>query len=554
VERRDPRLICVYVLGVAVLATGVVSIPVVSGVQDLGRDALLRVATHWPPAPAQGYPDVAVIALDGRSLRAYGDWPWPRSRYAELTRRLDRAGAKAIAFDIDFSSPRDPGLDADFADAVVTSGRVVLGTYREFQRIEGVGELEIASFPIPELAQGAAMLGSATMPLDPDGAVRRGFRSVALQGSPIPSLARAALAVALEESPPSTEPGTFAIDFRRANPPIPVLSFADVLEDRFDPRDVAGRSVFVGATGPVLQDLWTTPIGPGVPGVVIQAIEHRQHAARHAGTRTLVLASLPYRLLVALAVSLLAFLSASGTPRRRALRCILLAAAVIPAGLATLVFTGLLLDPAAPLFVTALHYLLGLESLRRRIDRRLTERELSLSAIIGVGQLASDPFGARGARTALELLGNLIGARSLALLRLERDGSFRRRPIRWTGAGAALEPSREVASDARRRGRGGAELRSGPGRDDRHRGRAGGPGDARGRADRRPPGGGGARERRQPRQERVPRQHEPRDPHPDDGGDRLHGSPGRSGDADRGPGGVHRADPAQQRSSAPDHQ
>jgi len=447
VEKRAPLPICAYVLGVAVLATVVFALPVLSPVQDLGRDALVRAASKWPPARAQGYPDVAVVALDGRSLRAYGDWPWPRSRYAELTRRLDRAGAAAIAFDIDFSSPRDPALDAEFAEALRASGRVVLGSHREFQHIEGVGEVELASFPIPVLEGAAARIASATVPLDPDGAVRRTFHSVELQGSPMPSMARAALEVALGEPPQQAHSGSCPIDFRRIEPPIPILSFVDLLEDRFDPRDVAGRSVFVGATAPVLQDLWATPVGPAVPGVLIQAIEHRQHAARRAGGRTLAVVGLPARFGVAVAISLIAFLAASGTPRRRALRCLLLAGAVAPVGLATLILSGLLLDAVVPLCVIALHYLLGLESLRRHIDRRLTDRELSLSAIIGVGQLSSDPFGARGARTALELLGNVIGARSLALLRLDRDGGFSRRPIRWAESGPRVEPSLESASE-----------------------------------------------------------------------------------------------------------
>ena len=68
------------------------------------------------------------------------------------------------------------------------AGRVVLGAHREFQHIEGVGEVELASFPIPELEGAAARIASATVPLDPDGAVRRAFDSLELQGSSMPSM------------------------------------------------------------------------------------------------------------------------------------------------------------------------------------------------------------------------------------------------------------------------------------------------------------------------------------------------------------------------------
>lgn len=48
---------------------------------------------------------VAIAAIDEKSVHALGRWPWPRTRIAELVRRLGRAGAKAIALDIVFSEP-----------------------------------------------------------------------------------------------------------------------------------------------------------------------------------------------------------------------------------------------------------------------------------------------------------------------------------------------------------------------------------------------------------------------------------------------------------------
>ncbi|WP_374384145.1 CHASE2 domain-containing protein [Dongia sp.] len=46
---------------------------------------------------------VRVIDIDNESLQRYGQWPWPRSRTAELLHRLTQAGARAIALDIVFS-------------------------------------------------------------------------------------------------------------------------------------------------------------------------------------------------------------------------------------------------------------------------------------------------------------------------------------------------------------------------------------------------------------------------------------------------------------------
>ena len=55
------------------------------------------------PRPAN--PQVAIVAIDEASVRAVGRWPWSRAVLADLVRRLDQAGAAAIAFDVLISEP-----------------------------------------------------------------------------------------------------------------------------------------------------------------------------------------------------------------------------------------------------------------------------------------------------------------------------------------------------------------------------------------------------------------------------------------------------------------
>src|SRR3984957_12324598 len=93
---------------------------------------------------------VTIIDIDENSLAKLGQWPWPRTRIADLVTNLTRLGAVAIAFDVIFSEPdrlnpdvaadtfRDldeetraklhalPSNDQVFADAMRHS-RVVLG-------------------------------------------------------------------------------------------------------------------------------------------------------------------------------------------------------------------------------------------------------------------------------------------------------------------------------------------------------------------------------------------------------------------------------------------
>ena len=46
---------------------------------------------------------VRVVDIDEESIRRLGQWPWPRTDLAALTRTVSDAGAAAIAFDIVFS-------------------------------------------------------------------------------------------------------------------------------------------------------------------------------------------------------------------------------------------------------------------------------------------------------------------------------------------------------------------------------------------------------------------------------------------------------------------
>ena len=63
-----------------------------------------------PPAYDPASP-VRILAIDEPSLQALGQWPWPRSRLAELVARLAALGPSAIAFDIIFAEPDRVSLE-----------------------------------------------------------------------------------------------------------------------------------------------------------------------------------------------------------------------------------------------------------------------------------------------------------------------------------------------------------------------------------------------------------------------------------------------------------
>jgi putative nucleotidyltransferase with HDIG domain len=379
-------------------------------------DLLVRAASLRPPAYPGSVPDVTIVAIDPQSLRALPDWPWSRQVHAGLVESLDAAGARAIGFDIDFSTPRDREGDARFAAAMAASGRVALAAFRQLQPVAGGAEVEVASVPIPQLFESAAAIGSVLARVDPDGVVRRFPRASRIRGRDTSSLAEACLSIALRDPPGTVAPiGIEAVDYRRFRPEVRNLSAVDVLEGRFDVGDVAGRIVLVGATAVEFQDLWTTPIAPAQPGVLIQALATRTLAARRAGLPILRVVPAGVEIVIALLLTVLAGALGSFSHARRSFGLSLLALAT-PAGcLLLLAGRGWLLDPVVPLGVLASHYLLGLESVRRRFGRRLAERELSLTTLFQLGEATGSPEEG-GLDLALGLLGQVARADGVALL------------------------------------------------------------------------------------------------------------------------------------------
>src|SRR5258707_1499690 len=51
---------------------------------------------------------VAIVDIDEKSLAKLGQWPWSRTRIADLITNLTKLGAVVIAFDILFAEPDRP--------------------------------------------------------------------------------------------------------------------------------------------------------------------------------------------------------------------------------------------------------------------------------------------------------------------------------------------------------------------------------------------------------------------------------------------------------------
>ncbi len=276
---------------------------------------------------------VVIIDIDEKSLAKLGQWPWPRTRIADLVNNLTKLGAAVIAFDIVFAEPDRlnpdnaadairglddetraklrslPSNDQVFAEAIKRS-RVVLGES---------GLPYVISEPDPNLpVTGLAMLGEEPQPFmlhfagmvrntpvieraaagrglftirtERDGIVRRVPMVMVAQGATMPSLSFEMLRVATGTDTifikadkagiksiavkgfevPTDRNGQLWVHFARQDPSL-YVSALDVIEGRVPADRIAQRLILIGTSAVGLNDIKTTPVSSTMPGVEIHA-------------------------------------------------------------------------------------------------------------------------------------------------------------------------------------------------------------------------------------------------------------------------------------------
>ena len=87
------------------IIAGLLALTVALRIADPDAIARLRLSafdTFLKLSPRVADPEfpVKVVAIDEASLKAVGQWPWPRNVLAKLVGRLEAAGAKAVALDL----------------------------------------------------------------------------------------------------------------------------------------------------------------------------------------------------------------------------------------------------------------------------------------------------------------------------------------------------------------------------------------------------------------------------------------------------------------------
>ncbi|MEA2104595.1 MAG: adenylate/guanylate cyclase domain-containing protein [Candidatus Cloacimonadota bacterium] len=87
--------------------------------------------------------DVVIVAIGDQDFQELGQWPFPRSYYAKLIENLNKAGAKIIAFDIEFTEPTVPEQDDVFAEAAAKYDNIILAGKLVMQTNENAKNMRI---------------------------------------------------------------------------------------------------------------------------------------------------------------------------------------------------------------------------------------------------------------------------------------------------------------------------------------------------------------------------------------------------------------------------
>lgn len=314
--------------GVALLLSAAALVMAPLPVQKL-HNAVFDQYQRWQPRAYNNAP-VRIIDIDEASLARLGQWPWPRTRIAELINKLHEAGTAAIVFDVLFAEPdrtspatllKEQGLDDGLItqlqalpdhDALLAGAlpgsNVVLGFATE--RRGTSADLPLSRFglvaagppalpflppyasavrPLPQLEQAAAGTGALTFEPDTDGVVRKVPLLLALGEQVRPSLVAEALRVAQRAGMyrvrtgeagveqidigrvqiPTNRRGEFWVHFTepQAARTIPVWQ---VLAGQA-PQGLAGSIALIGTSAQGLQDLRFSPLGGIIPGVEVHA-------------------------------------------------------------------------------------------------------------------------------------------------------------------------------------------------------------------------------------------------------------------------------------------
>lgn len=227
--------------------------------------------------------NIAIVAIDEKSIAEMGRYPWSRVEYARLLDQLATAGIKGLLIDAFFPEVESPEADQAFAMALKRAGNVTLAVAYD---LDGEFRAIRTTRSLASIEANAAGIGHINFLPDDDGTNRRNLLLVEADGKVVPSLGLAGAMVVLGETQLSPESfgitlgeraiptdGDYALWINYSGPPgsYPYYSFTDIVHGRVAPELLQGKLLFLGATALGIYDMRVTPFHSNTPGVEVHA-------------------------------------------------------------------------------------------------------------------------------------------------------------------------------------------------------------------------------------------------------------------------------------------
>ena len=230
------------------------------GLGEIAEDALraMRNSTHFHKASG----DIVLVAIDDRSLREVGQWPWARRHHAKLTTSLTQAGANRIFFDVNFAGRSTAADDALLADAIKKARTVVLPVSARF----GTPDNDKPVHMLPDTKGKNVELGVISVWYNYQNAVWRLNYSRTVEKQRIPTFA--AKLAGIEAGPDQT----FIPDYSTDPRTIPVVPASTILSGKFEPRAVRGKDIVIATTSETIGDVYFIPGWGKMGGAYVQII------------------------------------------------------------------------------------------------------------------------------------------------------------------------------------------------------------------------------------------------------------------------------------------
>ncbi|MGD0980485.1 MAG: adenylate/guanylate cyclase domain-containing protein [Solirubrobacteraceae bacterium] len=193
-------------------------------------------------------------ALHAKNPSVSSQWPFPRRDHAIVIDHLLAAGARLVAFDVQFTEPTDPADDNALIEAIARAHNMVLAT----DAVAAGGQTDVLGGSAV-LRQVGARAANSTVINDSAGVLRDMRHSY--QGIDTFGVAIASNAAGHEISPKLFGGAERPVPIDYAGPPGTVASipYWRVYADKFPAAEVRGKIVIVGAQASRLQDIHSTP-------------------------------------------------------------------------------------------------------------------------------------------------------------------------------------------------------------------------------------------------------------------------------------------------------